>query len=72
MAKQKERRIRELHALRSREESLDSLRKVTDHQVDQLKGALNQLKTEAQSARNNLIRLQQSLGQLSLTYVFLR
>lgn len=66
-AQRKERRIRELNALKTREETLNSLRKVSDHQVEQLKGALVQLKNEAQATRSEHARIQRNLGNLYLT-----
>lgn len=62
-AKKKERRENELLKLKEREETLNSSRKVSEHLVEQLKGALIQLKSEALASRNELSRIQKSLGK---------
>ncbi|XP_057377924.1 structural maintenance of chromosomes protein 6-like [Daphnia carinata] len=60
-AQKKERRENELLKLKEREETLNSSRKVSEHLVEQLKGALVQLKHEASASRNELSRIQKSL-----------
>ena len=52
-----------MHQLKDKLESFDSSRKVSEHQVEQLKSALNQLRNEASAVRNELSRTHNSLGK---------
>ena len=49
-------------------ESLDSSRKVSEHQVEQLKNALFQLKNEAAAVRNELARTQSIFGNVFIIF----
>ncbi|EFX80525.1 putative SMC6, structural maintenance of chromosome protein 6, copy B [Daphnia pulex] len=67
-AKRKERREAELHQLNEKLENLESSRKVSEHQVEQLKNALIQLRNETLAVRSELTRTHNSLG----SYIKLR
>jgi chromosome segregation ATPase len=62
-AKRKERREAELHQLNEKLENLESSRKVSEHQVEQLKNALIQLRNETLAVRSELTRTHNSLGE---------
>lgn len=62
-AQKRERRENDLLKLKEKEETLNSSRKVSEHLVEQLKGALNQLKNEALASRSELSRIQRNLGK---------
>lgn len=61
-AQRKDKRLKEIQTLKGRQEILQSTCKVTEHQAEQLKGALQQLRTEMQFARNESSRIQRILG----------
>lgn len=61
-ARQKERQFFELNSLKESYEGLSSQQKVSEHQVEQLKGALRQLNNELTNAKMEFSRSQRALG----------
>ena len=62
-AQKKEKREADLHQIKEKFESLDSSRKVSEHQVEQLKNALIQLKNETAAVRSESTRTHNTLGK---------
>ena len=53
-----------MDTLKEREQTLIAVNKVTENSVDQLKGALAEIRTAMQTARADLSRVQRNLGSL--------
>ena len=65
----REKRLNDIEELKAREEVLNSSRRVSEHSVDQLKGAVNQYRNENYAVKSEEGRFQRDMGTKQTKYL---
>lgn len=68
--RRREKRLNDIEELKAREKTLNSSRRVSEHLVDQLRGAVSQFRNEIVAVQSEESRYNREIGIFFLCFVF--